>query len=283
MSIVLLTTFVLIAFAANTLLCRMALGGDLIDPMAYTTLRLVSGALFLIPVSRMVAEPGSRKETRGSWRSGFALFAYAAAFSLAYVSLETGMGALILFGAVQITMIGSALASGDRLSVAQWAGTFVAIGGLAYLVFPGLSAPDPMGALLMSIAGIAWGVYSIRGRGAPAPVSMTAGNFLRSTPFAIVAAAVGLSTVRVSTQGVLLALISGIVTSGLGYVLWYRALRHLTTTQASVVQLLVPVIATFAGVAILAEELSMRLVFASAMILGGVALAVVKRSFRLTN
>lgn len=277
MSVVLLTTFVLIAFAANTLLCRMALGADLIDPMSFTALRLVSGALILIPVSRLVEEPGASKEVKGSWGSGFALFSYAATYSLAYVSLNTGMGALILFGAVQVTMIAAAMKSGDRLSSRQWGGTFAALGGLIYLVFPGISAPDPIGAFLMSVAGIAWGVYSIRGKGVLAPVAMTSGNFSRSALFAIAAAAFALSTYRFSAAGILLALTSGIVTSGLGYVLWYRALRYLSTTQASVVQLLVPVLAAFAGVVFLAEQLSARLILASALILGGVALAVVKR------
>ncbi len=277
MIVVILSAFTLTAFAANSLLCRMALGGDLIDPVSFTTLRLVSGALALAPISRVVAESKAPQKTMGSWGSGFALFTYAAAFSLAYVSLSTGMGALILFGSVQVTMISAALKSGEKLGSVQWVGSIVAISGLIYLVLPGISAPDPIGALLMGIAGIAWGVYSIRGKDVSAPVSMTAENFLRSTPLALIAGAVAFSSVHLEPSGILLALISGIVTSGLGYVLWYKVLRSLTMSQASVVQLLVPVLAAFGGVAFLSEQVSVRLVSASALILGGVAMAVLKR------
>ena len=275
--IVILTAFTLVAFAANSLLCRMTLGGHLIDPVSFTTLRLVSGALALIPISRLVGESKTPQKTKGSWVSGFALFAYAAAFSLAYVSLSTGMGALILFGSVQVTMIGAALKSGENLGPAQWVGSAAAIGGLIYLVLPGISAPDPLGTLLMCVSGIAWGVYSIRGKGLSAPVAMTAGNFTRSAPMAIIASAVAFSAVHLEPFGILLALISGVVTSGLGYVLWYKALHSLTTTQASAVQLMVPVLAAFGGVAFLSEQVSVRLIAASAVILGGVALAVTKR------
>jgi len=277
MIVVLLTALTLVAFAANSLLCRMALGGELIDPMSFTALRLVSGALALAPISRWVAESKTSHNTTRSWGSGFALFAYAAAFSLAYVSLTTGTGALILFGAVQVTMICAALYSGERLGPVQWLGSLAAVIGLVYLVLPGISAPDPVGALLMCVAGIAWGVYSIRGKGVPAPVTMTAVNFRRSTPWALAASAVALSSLHLRPTGVLLALTSGVITSGLGYVLWYKALAHLTTTQASVVQLLVPVLAAFGGVALLSEQVTLRLFSASALILGGVALAVLKR------
>jgi len=275
--VVLLTAVTLIAFAANSLLCRMALGGHLIDPASFTALRLVSGALALIPISRIVTEAQTPERTTGSWGSGFALFAYAAAFSLAYVSLTTGTGALILFGAVQVTMIGAALKSGEHLGPVQWLGFVAAVAGLVYLVLPGISAPDPLGALLMSVAGIAWGVYSIRGKGVPAPVHMTAGNFCRSTPWALAATVVALSSLHLKPAGIVLALTSGMITSGLGYVLWYKALASLTTTQASVVQLLVPVLAAFGGVALLSEQVTLRLVFASALILGGVAMVVLKR------
>lgn len=276
MVVVGLTALTMAAFAVNSLLCRMALGGPLVDPVSFTTIRLVSGAVALIAISRLVVEPEVPQTTKGSWGSGFALFAYAAAFSLAYVSLSAGMGALILFGAVQVTMLGAALTSGEHLRPAQWVGSLAAMGGLVYLVLPGLSAPDPTGALLMCASGIAWGVYSIRGKGVSAPVTMTAGNFLRSAPFAIVASAVALSEVRLEPAGVLIALTSGIVTSGMGYVLWYRVLRSLTTSQASIVQLSVPVLAAFGGVAFLSEQVSTRLVAASVLILGGVALAVLK-------
>jgi drug/metabolite transporter (DMT)-like permease len=277
MRLVLITAFTLFAFAANSLLTRMALDGGVIDPVSFTALRLSSGTLVLLPLSQMVVESKSLPKAKGSWGSGLALFAYAGAFSLAYVSLSTGMGALILFGAVQVTMLTAALKSGDRLGAAQWVGTVTAVAGLVYLVLPGLTAPDPLGAVLMGTAGIAWGVYSLRGRGASAPVAMTAGNFLRSAPLALIVSGIAFSSRHLEPLGILLALTSGMITSGLGYVLWYKALKALTTTQASLVQLLVPVLAAFGGVLFLAEQISFRLILASTLILGGVALAVVKR------
>lgn len=276
-----LTAFTLVAFAANSLLCRLALGGDRIDPVSFTTVRLVSGALALIPISRIGVGAKAPPSAGGSWGSGCALFAYAAAFSLAYVSLSTGMGALILFGSVQATMLGAALRSGEHLGFAQWLGSAAAVSGLIYLVLPGLSAPDPFGAFLMCVAGVAWGLYSLRGKRVSAPVPMTAGNFLRAASMslvAIVASAVAGASVHLKPSGILLALLSGIVTSGLGYVLWYKALRTLTTTQASVVQLLVPVLAALGGVAFLSERVPARLICASPLILGGVAIAVLKRA-----
>jgi drug/metabolite transporter (DMT)-like permease len=279
--IFLLTAFTLIAFAANSLLTRMALDGGFIDPLSFTTLRLSSGALALIPVGRLanarIAPQSAPTVTNGTWGSGLALFAYAAAFSLAYVTLTTGTGALILFGAVQITMLSAALKSGERLGPLQWLGLMAAVGGLFYLVLPGLAAPDPLGALLMALAGMAWGVYSLQGKGAVFPVAMTAGNFLRAAPLALAISLVALASAHWETAGILLALTSGVVTSGLGYILWYKALGGLTTTQASVVQLLVPVLAALGGVAFLSELLSLRLIIASGLILGGVALAILKR------
>lgn len=274
MILALVTAVTLVAFAANSLLCRMALGDARIDPMSFTTLRLASGALALLLVAS-----GARPDRagRGSWPSALALFAYAAAFSFAYVTLPTGTGALILFGAVQVTMIAAALAAGERLGPVRWLGALAAMAGLVYLVLPGLTAPDPVGAALMAAAGIAWGVYSLRGKGSPAPVAMTAGNFARAAPMALLGSAVAFSAVHLEPRGVALALVSGIVTSGFGYVLWYTALRGLTTTQASLVQLTVPVLAAFAGVAFLSEEVTARLLVASALILGGVALAVSAR------
>ena len=279
MPIVLVTTFTLIAFAANSLLCRVALGGKLIDPVTFTTLRLISGALALAVISHGFPETEAPEKRRGAWGSGLALFAYAAAFSLAYVSLSAGTGALILFGTVQVTMIGAALRAGDQLGSAQWFGSAAAVGGLTYLVLPGFSAPDPLGAILMCVAGVAWGVYSIRGRGVSAPIFMTAGNFLRAAPMTLIASAFSLPSVHLEPSGAMFALISGIVTSGLGYVLWYQALKSLTTTQASVVQLLVPVLAALGGVAFLGEHLTVRLIIASALILGGVAMAALMRDF----
>jgi len=280
MMMIICTALALIAFAANSLLCRLALGGGLIDPISFTTVRLLSGTLVLFLVAHLVTEPKTTPTARGSWGSGLALFAYAAAFSLAYVSLTTGTGALILFGAVQITMISVALKSGDRVGATQWLGASIALGGLIYLMVPGIAAPDPLAAVLMGVAGIAWGVYSIRGKGAAAPIAMTAGNFRRSAPLVLVlmVGTVVFSFVHLQPAGILLALLSGMVTSGLGYVIWYTALNGLSTTQASVVQLLVPVVAALGGILFLAEPVSLRLIGASALILGGVALALVKRT-----
>ena len=275
MILTLLTALTLVAFAANSLLCRMALGGALIDPVSFTTLRLASGALALALLT--LRRRGARA---GSWPSGLALFAYAIAFSLAYVSLPTGTGALILFGAVQITMIGAALWAGERLTPAQWGGGLAAMGGLVYLVLPGIAAPDPLGAALMASSGIAWGVYSVRGRGAASPVAMTAGNFVRAAPLALLASVTAIRAMHLEPRGVLLAVTSGVVTSGLGYVLWYRALRGLSTTQAALVQLTVPIIAAFAGVVLLSEVVSARLVLSSALVLGGVMVAVLGRRVR---
>ena len=284
MSTVLFTALALVAFAANSLLCRMALGGELIDPVSFTTLRLASGAVVLLILSRVVRQPNDApKNTGASWVSAMALFAYAMAFSLAYVSLKTGMGALILFGSVQITMIGSAVISGEKLGVRQLVGSAAAISGLIYLVLPALSAPDPLGASLMCVSGIAWGVYSIRGKGSPSPALTTTGNFVRAAPMAILASLIAITSAHVDPKGVLLASISGIVTSGLGYIVWYKALRGLTTTQASVLQLTVPVLAAAAGIVFLMEELSPRLLFASTTILGGVALAVVSKTRMIKN
>lgn len=284
MLIVLLTFLTLVAFAGNSLLCRMALGNDLIDPTTFTALRLASGALILVPLSQLLKnQPPTRRE-RGSWASGLALFAYAITFSLAYVSLDTGMGALILFGAVQATMICAGLGSGERPHSVQWLGLATALGGLVYLVLPGIKAPDPIGSLLMMVSGLAWGVYSVRGKEVATPIPSTAGNFMRAVPMAVLAGVTALILTRpyASEMGVALALVSGTATSGFGYVLWYKVLRNLTTTQAAVVQLLVPVLAAFGGVILLAEELSVRLLISGALILGGVATAVLVSSRQIT-
>ena len=274
----LLTILALIAFSANSLLCRMALSEPLIDPVSFTTLRLVSGALALLLLCQFTGEKSeeARKPT-GTWLSAMALFGYAIAFSLAYLSLSTGTGALILFGSVQITMIAWAGFRGEKMSPAQWLGSMAAMGGLVYLVLPGLAAPDPLGATLMGLSGVAWGVYSIRGKGASAPVRITTGNFTRAAPLAIAASLMAMTSFQIGMNGALLALTSGVITSGGGYVIWYKALRGLSTTQASVVQLTVPVIAATAGVLFLSETITTRLVIASAIILGGVALAVIRR------
>ncbi len=278
MRIAALTGLTLVAFAANSLLCRMALGAELIDPATFTTVRLVSGALVLVLLTRLAGAERTTSGGSGSWMSAVALFAYALTFSLAYVTLDAGIGALLLFGAVQATMIGVGLVSGDRPRAGEWLGLVTAVGGLVYLVAPGLTAPDPLGALLMAASGVAWGVYSLRGRGATAPVLTTAGNFARTVPMALVASALAWSLFHAEARGVVLALVSGVVTSGLGYVIWYQALRGLTATRAAIVQLLVPVLAAFGGVWVLDERVTLRLGIASLLILGGVAVAVIARA-----
>ena len=255
----------------------MALAPDFIDPVAFTAIRLGSGVAVLVPLAAMMSEPRPQSGTAGSWRSGFALFVYAMAFSLAYVSLETGMGALILFGSVQATMIGAALWQGERPSAREWIGLVVAMAGLVYLVLPGISAPNPVGAMLMTASGVGWGVYSLRGKGQPAPVAATAGNFARALPFAVAGAVVAWGTLHASPRGVALAMTSGAVTSGLGYVIWYVTLRDLTATRAAIVQLAVPVIAAIGGILVLSEEPTARLAVASALILGGVGGATLAR------
>jgi drug/metabolite transporter (DMT)-like permease len=271
-----LTTFALVAFAANSVLCRLALGEATIDAASFSTVRLVSGALTLLLLSRL-SHDTPRGGLAGDWVSAAALFLYAVPFSFAYVSLGAGTGALILFGAVQATMILAALWSGERPVPREWVGVGTALAGLIYLVFPGVTAPTPLGSTLMSVAGIAWGVYSIRGRGIRAPLAVTTGNFVRTTPFALGMTLILVRHVELSASGLVLAAASGAVASGIGYAIWYSALRGLTVTRAALVQLAVPLLAAVGGVVFLAEAISSRLLVAACMILGGVALAVVPK------
>jgi len=281
----LLTLLALLAFAANSLLCRLALRSAAIDPASFTAIRLVSGAVMLVILGagRRVGGWAGEKTGRwagrrvGGWYGAAMLFLYAAAFSLAYVSLTAGTGALILFGAVQVTMLVSAIRSGERLGAFQWAGMAVAVGGLIYLVLPGLAAPPLGGATLMATAGVAWGLYSVNGRGAVDPLGQTRRNFVLTIPMALLLLLAWLPKLSVSREGVLLAMISGAITSGLGYVIWYRALRELSGVSASLVQLSTPVLAALGGIVLLSEPLSSRLFVASVLVLGGIALAVLTR------
>jgi drug/metabolite transporter (DMT)-like permease len=266
-----LTLLALAAFAGNSLLCRAALRDTQIDPATFTALRLASGALVLWLIVRA---RGAAVRTAGSWGSALALFAYASAFSFAYLSLTAATGALLLFGAVQVTMIGMGLARGERLRRLQWLGFALAFAGMVGLLLPGLSAPPLAGALLMIAAGIAWGVYSLRGRGAADPIATTAGNFLRSAPPAIALALAALPWARIDAAGTTYALLSGAITSGLGYAVWYTALKGLKAASAATVQLSVPVLTALAAIVLLAEPLTLRLVLASAVVLGGIALVI---------
>jgi len=274
---ILLTAFALIAFAANSILCRMALGNGAIDPASFSTVRLVSGAVVLWLIVKAFPRAKADKHP-GSWWSASMLFLYAMAFSFAYVSLNTGTGALILFGAVQATMITAGIIKGERPPILTWCGLLIALAGLVYLVLPGLEAPSFSGAALMTIAGFAWGVYSLRGLGVTNPVAVTADNFLRSVPLTVVVSLVLLSTLQLSLKGVLLAVLSGGLTSGIGYVVWYAALRHLAATRAAMLQLLVPIIAALGGVLMLAEQITLRLVLAGILIMSGVGLTLVFRN-----
>ncbi|BCH33823.1 hypothetical protein MesoLjLc_57530 [Mesorhizobium sp. L-8-10] len=270
-----LTTLAMLAFAANSLLARLALAGPAIDAPSYTVIRLVSGAMALGLILRW--RRGSGGGLPGNWPSALALFVYAIAFSLAYLRLGAAVGALVLFAAVQCTMISWGLWRKDRPNTGELAGLAIAFGAFVYLVSPGLDKPDLPGSALMALSGIAWGVYSLRGRGARDPLGDTAGNFIRSAAFCVPLATIALLDHGVTARGAVLAIASGVVASGLGYAIWYRALPGLTSTQAAIVQLTVPVIAALAAVALLDEPVTVRLVISTILVLGGVALAILSR------
>jgi drug/metabolite transporter (DMT)-like permease len=268
------TAAAMLAFAANSLLCRLALAGGGIDPASFGAVRVVSGAVALALIVRLRA--GSMP-AGGDWLSAAMLFAYVAFFSFAYVSLPAGTGALILFGAVQLTMFGWALRGGERFTQPAWCGLALAAAGLVYLVLPGVSAPPLLGAALMALAGAAWGVYSLRGRGAADPLRATAGNFLRAAPLALVLWLPFMGVAHADASGIGLAVVSGALTSGVGYAIWYTALRALTAMRAATVQLSVPVMTAFGAVLWLGEPVTLRLVLASLAILGGIALVLAWR------
>lgn len=271
--LIIVTTLAMLAFAGNSLLCRVALRDTAIDAASFTSIRLASGALILALIVRVQK---GRLAGGGSWTAAACLFAYAAAFSFAYRQLSAATGALLLFGAVQIAMLSWALVMGERLRSLQVAGLLVAVAGLVYMLLPGLAAPPIEGAAFMIAAGIAWAGYSLLGRGTKDPTGATAGNFIRAVPFAA-ALSLALSTGTTADQtGALYAVASGAITSGLGYVLWYAALPSLTAASAAVIQLSVPAIAALGGVILLAEPLSNRLMIASVTILGGIALTILR-------
>jgi drug/metabolite transporter (DMT)-like permease len=270
-----LTMSALVAFAGNSVLCRLALGTRAIDPYSFTAVRIGSGALALLLLN--ICRQPVRVAIKGSWRGAFFLVLYALPFSLAYVRLETGTGALLLFAAVQLTMIGSGLRSGERLLPFEWLSFVGAVGGVVYLVFPGLTAPDPMSATLMIASGVSWGCYSIIGKTAGDPASVTAGNFQRAALLVVAAAMLAWPWLRLSFRGVLFAAASGVLASGLGYTAWYAALKYLPITRAALVQLSVPVIAAAGGVTFLGEIVTIRLLSASIVILGSVVLGIATR------
>jgi len=294
-----LTLLAMIAFAGNSLLCRLALKQTSIDAASFTFTRIFSGATALwliirirrrLIVDRMASplverSPNSSPVTHyssplqaGNWPSALALFAYAAAFSFAYNSLSAGTGALLLFGAVQATMILWGLRKGERLHAIQIVGLVVALSGFVVLLLPGLSAPPLSGSILMLGAGAAWGVYSLRGRGERNPAGATAGNFLRAVPFAAIVSLISLPSVSLDSAGMGYAVLSGAIASGLGYVLWYTALSGLKATTAATVQLSVPVLAATGGILLLGEPITFRYLVASTAVLGGIALVVLEKN-----
>lgn len=266
-----LTALTMVAFAGNSILARLALTDGDIGPWSFTAIRFISGAMCLALII------GPAKILRqGSWSAAFALMLYGVFFSYAYVSLSAGTGALILFAAVQITMISGGLLAGERLRAIRWLGLLIAMGGLAYLMAPQIEPPSPIGAVMMAIAGLGWGLYSLMGRGKGNPTALTAGNFLRA---AIICSLLTLPTLHLfpennlAKNGILLALASGVITSGLGYVIWYMTLKHLTATRAGIAQLSVPIIAAIGGILFIAEPFTARFFIAMCVTLGGVSLA----------
>lgn len=277
-----LTTLALIAFAANSLLCRLALAQPAIDAASFSLIRLVSGAVTLwliVVLSKQKTAEQSAKQSAGNWLSACMLFLYVVGFSFAYLSLSAGVGALILFGAVQATMLLAAILSGERPYRVEWFGLLLALLGLIYLVLPGLAAPPLLGSAFMTVAGFAWGLYSLRGRGVTEPLAATTWNFIRAVPLAAVVFLLSFKHIHISAAGALPAMLSGALASGVGYAIWYAALRRLSATHAATLQLTVPVLAAMGGVLFLSEAISLRLVIAALMILGGVGLAVLGREY----
>ena len=272
------TVFALVAFALNSILCRLALGADVIDAVSFTLIRLISGAVALVAISQFLNKNESNKR-RGNWFSAFFLFAYAVCFSFAYINLNTGTGALILFGSVQTTMIFVALLKGERPKILEWLGLVFALGGLIYLVFPGLSSPPLLSSALMAVAGIAWGFYTLRGKESKNPLADTTGNFVRAVLLITLLSLPFINQIRLSSHGILLAVLSGAIASGIGYAVWYAALKFHTATRAAILQLSVPALASFGGVILLAEIVSMRLLLATVLILGGILLAILGRKY----
>jgi len=282
----LLTCLALIAFAANSVLCRLALGNGTIDASSFTGIRLLSGSvvLFLI-LSIQGSIKGSNKgvPSKGSWTASFMLFLYAITFSYAYLSVDTGTGALILFGSVQITMILLSLISGTRLHIIEWSGVIIAFTGFVYLILPNITTPSINGFMLMTVSGVAWGIYTLRGRSSKNPLMDTSYNFLRTTPFVVLLAAFTMQNINYSSEGIVLALLSGGITSGVGYTIWYIALRGLSATQAAVIQLSVPVIAAIGGVIFVSETITSRLIISAIVVLGGILMVVLGKYFFTSN
>ena len=280
-------SFALLAFAGNSVLCRLALGQGLIDASSFTSLRLLSGVVTLIVIS-LVLNRGSgtvvirqltKQNTTKTWLASLMLFVYAATFSYAYISLDTGTGALILFGMVQLSMIMIGALYGNKLHYSEWLGILVAFAGVVYLVKPNLSTPSFLGFVLMALSGVAWAIYTLLGRGSKQPILDTSANFLRTIPFVVVLILFTVHDAQLTNWGIIYSILSGAVTSAVGYAIWYLVLKDLTVTQAAVLQLLVPILAALGGVLFVSEMISMRLVISSLLVLGGILMVIIGRRF----
>jgi drug/metabolite transporter (DMT)-like permease len=276
------TIAALVAFAANSVLGRMALKDNAIDASSFTSIRLLSGALMLFVLFTLFGgktkKTNEKQEKRsGNWEAPFMLFIYAITFSFAYISLDTGTGALVLFGAVQLTMIVSSIMSGHKLHSAEWLGVSISFAGLAYLIYPTITTPSLFGFILMGISGVAWGIYTLIGRGSVNPLRDSSVNFTYTIPFVLLLVLLTFANINISTQGLILAILSGAFASALGYTLWYIALAGLSATEAAVVQLSVPVIASIGGVILLSESITTRLIIACALVLGGILIVIMSK------
>ncbi|MEO0368346.1 MAG: DMT family transporter [Pseudomonadota bacterium] len=278
MTIFINTILALVAFAGNSVLCRFALGDNLIDASSFTSIRLLAGIVMLVSISYLF-ERRSLHKSDGSWQASIFLFIYAAAFSFAYIYLDTGTGALILFTAVQLSMILIGIFLGNQLNRVEWFGLIAAFFGFVYLISPGITAPSLEGFLLMSVAGIAWGCYTLKGKASTNPLADTTGNFVRTLPFVALLVLMTYQNSQLSTIGVALAVVSGGLASGVGYTIWYSALKGLTTVRAAVVQLSVPIIAAIGGAIFVNEGLSLRFVISSVVILGGILTVILARGY----
>lgn len=280
--IVLSTLFALLAFAANSVLCRLALDEKAIDAASFTTIRLLSGIFILLMIMMLTRKANSQEvavKSKGSWLAAAMLFIYAVAFSFAYISLDTGTGALILFGAVQITMIITSVISGNKLHWSEWLGLALAFSGFVYLIIPSLSTPSLAGFILMSVSGMAWAFYTLLGRTSKNPLGDTTYNFIRTLPFLLVLVIFALNNPHITSLGVVLAILSGAIASGIGYFVWYIALTGVSVSQAAVVQLFVPIIAAIGGIIFTNELITQRLVESSTLVLGGILTVILGRSY----
>ena len=282
------TEFALFAFAANSVFCRLALGDEAIDATSFTSVRLFSGIIILFILMQFTSHvsipQGSLKaNANGSWLAAIMLFTYAVTFSFGYISLDTGTGALILFGAVQITMILFNVISGSRLHYSEWLGLTCAFIGFVYLILPSITTPSLTGFILMSVSGMAWAFYTLLGRKSKHALSDTAFNFLRTSPFILILVLLSFNNLHISSTGFLLAVLSGAIASGIGYFVWYIALSGLSVTQAAVLQLFVPIIAALGGVVFTSESITLRLIESSILVLGGILLVILGRYYFTQN